>query len=90
MTINATPAKPIYYKISVRQMLHQTITLTRLDTGETTTTIFNVLKGTRILVEVRVDDGYIPGELNVDQYFYANDIPIISSFIYTSKLSFCL
>lgn len=69
VNITATPAIAIYHNVSIRQWNHQTITLTRLDTGATTTTVFSVLEGTRILVDVTTDTGYIQGDLNVPTTF---------------------
>ena len=79
ITISATSPRAIYHSISVQQWNHQTITLTRMDTGETTTTVFSVLEGTRILVEVTTDPGYISGELNVATAFDANEDIVVTS-----------
>ena len=69
INVIVTPAIAIYHNVIIRQWNHQTITLTRMDTGETTTTLFSVLEGTRISVEVTTDSNYIPGELNVPTEF---------------------
>ena len=79
MNIIATPATAVYYNIVVRQWNHQRITLTRMDTGVTTTTIFSVLEGTKILVEVTTDPDYIPGELNVPTVFNATENVVVTT-----------
>lgn len=79
MNIIATPATAVYYNIVVRQWNHQRITLTRMDTGVTTTTIFSVLEGTKILVEVTTDPNYIPGELNVPTVFNATENVVVTT-----------
>ena len=79
ITITASQAKQIYHKITVKQWAHQTITLTRLDTGETTTRMFNLPEHTKILVEVVCKPDYIPGELNVDTTFYADEDMVVTT-----------
>ena len=79
INITASEAKAVYRTVSIQQQLHQTITLTRLDTGDTTTTLFSVPDGTRILAEVEAAPYYTPGTLNVDKYFYANEDIIVTS-----------
>lgn len=77
VTIYATPAKAIYRMVSIVQKPHQTVTLTRMDTGATTTTSFNVPQGTQVLAEVEAEDGYLPGELSVDQFFTVEEQDIV-------------
>ena len=79
INITASEAKAVYRTVSIQQQLHQTITLTRLDTGDTTTTLFSVPDGTRILAEVEAAPYYTPGTLNVDKYFYANEDIVVTS-----------
>ena len=79
ISITATPAKAVYKTVSIIQQQHQVITLTRLDTGDTTNTLFSVPLGTRILAEIDVDPAYSPGTLNVDKYFFANDDIVVTS-----------
>ena len=79
ITVQATPAIAIYRRIMIEQQPHQVITLTRLDSGDTTTTLFSVPDGTRILAEIKADADYIHGTLNVDAYFEANSDMIVTS-----------
>lgn len=79
ITVKASTAKPINRTVRVVQSARQTITITRMDTGDKTTKSFSVLEGTRILAEIKADNGYIPGTLNVDKYFNADTDTVVSA-----------
>lgn len=79
ITVSATYPRAIYHNVVIQQWNHQTIILTRMDTGATTTTMFSVLEGTTILVEVTTDPEYIPGELNVSPTFTADDDILVTT-----------
>jgi len=71
ITITATPAEVIYRTLTITQKAHQTITLTRLDTGEKSTTNIRVPHNTSMLAEIKAESGYKKGTLNVNRNFNA-------------------